>query len=54
MHDKYNSKPNIIYGGGVDKDNVNDIIKIDKLNGVLIGNDSYKIEEVNRIIESIE
>lgn len=54
LHDKYNSKPNIIYGGGVDKDNVNDIIKIDKLNGVLIGNDSYKIEEVNRIIESIE
>ena len=53
LYDKYKSKPNILYGGGVDKDNINEIMKIDKLNGVLIGNNSYKIDEVNRIIDNL-
>ena len=54
LYNRYKSKPNILYGGGVDKDNINNIMSIDKLNGVMIGNNSYKITEVSKMIENIE
>lgn len=53
LEDKYNKKPNLIYGGSVDSSNVHDILNIDDINGVLIGNISSDIKEVERIINSI-
>ena len=53
LENKYNKKPNLIYGGSVDSGNVHDILNIDNVNGVLVGNVSSDIKEVERIIDSI-
>lgn len=54
LYQKYNSRPNIIYGGGVAEENINDLLKIDKLNGILIGKISSDIEKCEKIIKSID
>lgn len=54
LYKKYNSKPNIIYGGGVAKENINNLFKIDKLNGILIGKISANINKIEKIIKSID
>lgn len=54
LYQKYNSRPNIIYGGGVAQENINDLLKIDKLNGILIGKISSDIEKCEKIIKSID
>lgn len=53
LEDKYKAKPNIIYGGSVNSDNINDILKVEKLNGVIIGHISSDIKEVLKIINNI-
>ena len=53
LNEKYHSKPNIVYGGGVSKDDINDILNIDKLNGILIGKISSDINKITKIIEEI-
>lgn len=53
LEDKYKKKPTLLYGGSVDSSNISDIIKIDILNGVVVGNISSDIKEVERIIKSI-
>ena len=53
LESKYGKKPVLIYGGSVDSSNVRDIINIDSLNGVMIGNISSDIKEVERIIKCI-
>ena len=54
LYSKFNVIPNIIYGGGVDKNNINDILKIDKLNGVIIGELSSDSKMVKELINDIE
>lgn len=54
LQDKYKSKPNIVFGGGVRENNIKDIIKIDKLNGVIIGNVSSDKDKIRDIIGSID
>lgn len=51
---KYHTKPNIIYGGSVDNTNINDIINIDNIDGVLIGHISSDIKEAEKIIKNIK
>lgn len=51
LESKYGKKPILIYGGSVDSSNVHDIINIDCLNGVMVGNISSDIKEVERIIK---
>lgn len=53
LESKYKKKPILIYGGSVDSGNVRDIINIDSLNGVMIGNISSDIKEVERIIKNV-
>lgn len=53
LEDKYHKKPNLIYGGSVDSGNIGDIINIDTLNGVMIGNISSDIKEVLKIFKNI-
>lgn len=53
LEDKYNKKPILLYGGSVDSGNVHDIINLDSINGVLVGNASASINEVERIIDNI-
>ena len=53
LEDKYQKKPMLIYGGSVDSSNIANIMNIDSLNGVMIGNISSDIKEVERIIKCI-
>ena len=46
-------KPNLLYGGSVDSSNINDIINIEGIDGVLVGDISSNIKEVERIIQSV-
>ncbi len=51
LYNKYKTKPNIVYGGGVSDNNIKDILKIEKLNGVLIGSISTNIDKIEKIIK---
>lgn len=53
LNEKYKTKPNIIYGGGISKDDINKLLNINKLNGILIGKISSNIDKISKIIESI-
>lgn len=53
LESKYNRKPILLYGGSVDSSNVRGIINIDSLNGVVVGNISSDIKEVERIIKNV-
>lgn len=54
LQEKYHTNPTIIYGGSVDNSNINDIINLDSIDGVIIGSISSDIYEVQKIIKSIE
>ncbi len=54
LQDKYHSVPNIIYGGGINQKNINEVVNIKKLNGILIGKLSAKIEKIEKVIKSID
>lgn len=43
----------ILYGGSVNKENIKKILDINKLDGVLIGTISSKIEDIIKIIETV-
>ena len=50
---KYSKKPTIVYGGGINEINVNEIYNIDKLNGIILGSISSKIDKLENIILNI-
>ena len=54
LQDKYHSKPNIIYGGGVEQKDINDLLDNDFINGLLIGKISANIEKITKIITKIK
>lgn len=53
LYDKYHSRPNIVYGGGVVQKDIKELLKSDKLNGLLIGKISADIDKVKRIVKNI-
>ena len=53
LEEKYHKPPKVLYGGSVDSGNINEILNIDILDGVLIGSTSSDIKEVERIFDSI-
>lgn len=53
LEDKYNMKPTLLYGGSVDKSNISDIISLEELSGVVVGNISSDIKEVEKIIAQV-
>lgn len=54
LHDKYNSTPNIIYGGGIAQKDIKELLSIDELNGIMIGKISANIEKISKIINKIK
>lgn len=52
LYSKYESRPNIVFGGGINQENIKNIIKIEKLNGVIIGSLSENIDKIKNIIEN--
>lgn len=53
LYQKYKSKPNIVYGGGVSEKDIQEILKIECLNGLLIGKISANTTKIKKIIENI-
>ena len=53
IEDKYHKKPSIIYGGSVDSSNIDEIINIERLSGVMIGAISSNIKEIQKIFKNI-
>lgn len=47
---KYHTVPTLLYGGGINKDNINDIYNIEELQGILIGSISSNIVELENIL----
>ena len=54
LQDKYNSHPNLIYGGGIVSKDINSLLSIDGLNGIMIGKISSNIEKIEKIIKDIK
>lgn len=50
---KYHKEPNIIYGGGITEENINEIYNIDKLKGILIGSLSSDINKITKLLLKI-
>lgn len=50
---KYQTKPTLLYGGGITKENINEIYHIDKIQGILIGSISANIKEIENILLEI-
>ncbi len=53
IEDKYHKKPSIIYGGSVDSSNIDEIINIERLSGVMVGAISSNIKEIQKIFKNI-
>ena len=54
LSNKYNYKPCIVYGGGINKNNIKEIYNLDKLQGILIGSISSNIEELKKLLIKID
>ena len=54
LESKYHRKPNLLYGGSVDSNNIKDIINLDSINGVLVGGVSSNIVEVEKMVKNID
>ncbi len=53
LHEKYGSTPNVIYGGGVAQKDIHELLKDEKLNGLLLGKISANIDKVKKIVASL-
>lgn len=54
LNELYGSIPNVIYGGGVSKKDINSLLELDKLSGLLIGKTSSEIDKIINIIDTIK
>lgn len=53
LKSRYHVAPNLIYGGGISKKDIQQVLKIEKLHGILIGKISSQIDKVEKLIASI-
>ena len=54
LYTKYNSMPNIIYGGGIAQKDINSLLECNELNGIMIGKISSQPEKIAKIIKNIK
>lgn len=50
LTNKYQTKPTLLYGGGINEHNINDIYNIEELQGILIGSISSNIDELENLL----
>lgn len=53
LENKYHTKPTLLYGGGITKENISEIYHIDRLQGILIGSISSNIKELEKTLSRI-
>ena len=46
--------PHILYGGGINKENINEIYHLDKLSGILLGSISSDISNLENLLTNID
>ncbi|MBQ8681404.1 MAG: triosephosphate isomerase [Bacilli bacterium] len=54
LYDKYEVRPNLIYGGGIASKDINELLELDELNGIMIGKISANIDKTLKIIKTIK
>lgn len=54
IEENYNLKLPVLYGGSVNEDNINELIKIDELDGFVLGESSKEYSEVEYIYQKIQ
>jgi len=52
--EKYNLKPTLFYGGSLNASNIDEIKQIKNLDGIIIGNASLDLNQVNKIYKSLK
>lgn len=53
FYDKYKKIPKVLYGGSILKSNINNILNIDNIDGIMIGNVSSNIDAITEILNNI-
>lgn len=51
IENKYNKKIKLLYGGGVNTKNIDEILKINNIDGVLISSDALKIDNLKEMYQ---
>ncbi len=54
LQSTYHVRPKIVFGGGVRQNNIKNIMKLEKVSGVIIGEISKDINEIKKIINKID
>ena len=54
LYNKYKVRPNLIYGGGIASKDINELLELDELNGIMIGKISANINKMVKIIQGIK
>lgn len=53
LFNKYQTKPTLLYGGGINNYNINEMYDIEHLQGILIGSISSDIDEIEKILNNV-
>lgn len=53
LTNKLKQRPNLLYGGGINENNIDEIYHLEKLNGILLGSKSSNIEVVKNLLMKI-
>ena len=53
LYNKYQTIPTLLYGGGINQNNIQEIYNIEELQGILIGSISSNIDELENILRRI-
>ncbi len=54
LRSKMIKNPHILYGGGINKENINEIYHLDKLSGILLGSISSDISNLENLLTNID
>ena len=54
LYDRYQIKPNLVYGGGIARKDIKALLEFPELSGIMIGKVSANIEQVQKIIKEID
>ena len=53
LFDGYGVKPSLVYGGGIARKDIHELMETPELSGIMIGKVSAKIEQVEKIMKGI-
>ena len=54
LYDLYETRPTIIYGGGVANKDIEELLNIENIDGLLIGKISSNIDKIEKVIKTIK